>query len=283
MTNIKSVDPKLDGQQVTLKFLDQSLYDLKLEFATFVEKVSRLESEIKQKDVSINELKIENSDLKKKVESLEAKKDTSTIINDTVWSGLLKSQKQTINEKRFLGLVNQENNAKSRIENNILLTGIKEDPSNLEADNTIVEKVLNALQIDSNTVKRKKRIKRRDPNDKDGKPLKPFELIVVEFIDNSTRTKALLNSKKLKECDELKQIYINRDKTEAERQFDKEQRAERNKLNELLTNEVVENPRLRYSFRKDKSMFYWGIRGGQLTQVSFKLPENTTGKSRANE
>ena len=196
---------------------------------------------------------------------------------------VLTSQKTTKDQQRFLSLVGRDNKIKSRIENNILITGIKENKMNPDADNEIVEKVLSALEIDSSNVKNKKRIKRKNPNDGKGVPLKPFELIIVEFKKNSTQSKALLNSKNLKENDELKHIYINRDKTEVERLFDRDQRLERNRRNDLLTHQVVGNPRLRYSIRQDKSIFYWRIRNLELYKIPFSLPADATGEPRANK
>ena len=265
----RSIDPDRNDDYST-KNLDQWLFEVKTE-------MQKLREEL-------NETKTENSKLIARIESLDKSKATlggnENMTNERAWASIISGKKPSHNEQLYLGLVNREMQQKARIENNILITGIKEDSSDANADSTMVNKVLNALEIEPETVKTKRRIKRKFTTDRSGNALKPYELIVVEFKDQSTQNKALLNSKKLKDVEGLKNIYINPEKTDSERQLEREKRLERNKRNDLLTHQVKEDPRQRYNIKQDGTMYYWGIRNGEFRKMSFSLPEGTTGEPR---
>ena len=59
-------------------------------------------------------------------------------------------------------------------------------------------------------------------------------LVLVEFDSITTKETALKSASKLKEDDNFKQVYINRDMTRAERIVEKQLRDERNKRNAAL-------------------------------------------------
>jgi len=90
-------------------------------------------------------------------------------------------------------------------------------------------------------------------------------LVKLDTIENQKI--AVQNSKKLKEIQEYKTVYINIDKTENERILESKLRAERNKRNAELPNVVEDSEgRLRYNVYKEKK-YYWGIRSGELKWI----------------
>ena len=83
----------------------------------------------------------------------------------------------------------------SKIENNILITGIaEENPNN---DEEKVDKLLNVLDIDKTLMARKNRIRRKKTANNNNE--RPFEMIIVEFKDHATQQLALSNAHKLKD------------------------------------------------------------------------------------
>jgi hypothetical protein len=90
-------------------------------------------------------------------------------------------------------------------------------------------------------------------------------LVKLDTIENQKI--AVQNSKKLKEIQEYKTVYINIDKTENERILESKLRVERNKRNAALPNEIDgTDGRLRYNDFNGKK-YYWGIRSGELKWV----------------
>ena len=217
----------------------------------------------------VTDLKIAND----KIIELEKTPMTSTAKTDSPFSfsAMVKgSGKNKEAGVALLALVAKENRDKSRIENNIIINGIVEsigdDP--LANDINKVNDVLNVLNLSRDDVKKQTRIKNKSNSNSEVQS--KTQMILIEFNNNSKQLLALKNSKLLKETSGMSNIFINPDKTVAERVAEKELRTERNRLNSTLENEVINSSgRLRYGERNGKK-FYWGIRWGELRRIDIK-------------
>ena len=247
--------------------ISQSVYQL-------AEKVKLIETEKnKLLEEKISKLETDLKTANDKIIVLENKPTTSTASNDSPFS-FSSMVKGSGNNKEasvaLLALVAKENREKSRIENNIVINGIIEsnETDTLENDINKVNEVLNVLKLNREDVKKQTRIKNRTNLINETQP--KVQMILVEFYDNTKQTIALKNSKLLKDNASTNSIYINPDKTAAERVAEKELRTERNRLNSTLESEVTNsNGRLRYGERNGKK-FYWGIRWGELRRIEIK-------------
>ncbi|CAF0714789.1 unnamed protein product [Brachionus calyciflorus] len=167
----------------------------------------------------VNDMKAEVDELKKTVadkdEEIKKIKESSTT-NTCSYAAMLKGTKNTEAENVLLAKISKENKEKRRKENNIIISGLPEkNDGNVEEkkeyDNEKVNKILNILELDSeHEIKKYTRLKPSNPN-------KKSDMIVVELNSKKKVTTALKNSKELKNNEEFKNVYINRDLSLAER------------------------------------------------------------------
>ena len=158
---------------------------------------------------------------------------------------------------------------KNKIENNIVVTGLPDKKD--EADDTKkVNDILQILKLDPSKVLRKRRIRRNAPAQPSSKNLPELEMIVVEFTDQVTQQTAIANSSFLKSHEDMKKVYINPDRTDAEIRFYRNLRSQRDSLNEKLPELSIEG-RHRYDIYKSGSKkgfrFHWGIRNCELVKI----------------
>lgn len=93
---------------------------------------------------------------------------------------------------------------------------------------------------------------------------------MIEFADQQSCNLAMANAKLLRDDNQYKNVYINPDKTAAERIADSKLRSKRNELNAALPSTTING--LRYGIdSKTNKKYYWGIRSGRLVELEFKL------------
>ena len=164
---------------------------------------------------------------------------------------------------------------KSRVENNIVISGIK-DTEDDNDDKSKVNDIMKVIGIDKDLIKKVRR-KRRKASDKD-KP--KLEMIIVEFNDHVIQQTAIRNARKLKDNNDLKNIYLNPDKTLEEQKIDRDLRADRDKLNKALPHDE-NGGRHRYGIEKNGQKkdfkYHWGVRFGYGTPIKiYESVENKT-------
>jgi hypothetical protein len=141
-----------------------------------------------------------------------------------------------------------EENDKKRRAKNVLISGVKM-PANTEEkdrkleDETFVKSMFRTLHFEEPKVVRRF----KSSNSSETPPL-----ILVTLPDSLDRNKVLFESKKLRNFENFKSVYINPDQTVAERAFAKKLREERNKMNDGLGS---------------NSSFRYFIRGNQLVKL----------------
>jgi hypothetical protein len=94
-------------------------------------------------------------------------------------------------------------------------------------------------------------------------------LVLVEFTDKLSQSKALSSAKKLKKISAYSKVYVNRDLTlnemEAKRLLRKERNLRNSKLDQEEANTDGGRP-LKFG-REGAKMYYWGIRFGILHKI----------------
>ena len=159
----------------------------------------------------------------------------------------------------LLAKVSRENNERERIENNVVVAGLVETSSN--NDESIIEELAEALDIDKSSIKFHKRLKKRGANTTNN--TNP-PLLLIQFNDKNTQRAALSKSKDLRQVEKFSKVFINQDRTESQRKLDKQLRDERKKRNAELP-ETLSDGRT-YRLHEGKK-YYWGIRNDQLRWV----------------
>ena len=96
-------------------------------------------------------------------------------------------------------------------------------------------------------------------------------IILVECENTEKKFEILRSAKKLRECDDHANIYINQDLTEAEQAEDKKLRKERDTKNANLPNTDPTTNR-KYGTHKfgddlTESNYYWGIRNKVVRRI----------------
>ena len=166
----------------------------------------------------------------------------------------------------MLAQVNAEMSNKKKIETNIIISGISAATNPADSnkhDLNQIEFLLKELEPNLSIKNTKRVIRLKKKNNRNETP----ELLLVEMDTVANQKLAVQNSKKLKDIQQYKSVYINNDKTENERILESKLRAERNKRNANLPNVFDDSDgRLRYSVYKNKK-YYWGIRSGELKWV----------------
>ena len=173
----------------------------------------------------------------------------------TSYSSIVKGKKNNELENVILAKVAKQIKDKESKQKNITIIGIKEADNTLSSEEKTNEdkqnlgKILSKMQIDETKMKKFFRLRKTNSSNQPG-------LIIVEFHDLEDQTSAIKNSRLLKNDEEFKNIYINRDLTPAELELDKKLRTERNKKNsELQQGEG----RLKYGHSNGHD-YYFGIR-----------------------
>ncbi|RNA14564.1 RNA-directed DNA polymerase from mobile element jockey [Brachionus plicatilis] len=205
---------------------------------------------------------------KQLIETLTSNQTKQNEISAFSYSNLVASfGKKSETDLVLLAKVHSELKEKSRIERNIIISGLDECVGSSDAEKelnekAIVDEVLVELKISNDKVKRRTRLRKRGVENND--PSKP-SLLLVEFTDSISKTMALANSPQLKRNTKFKNIYVNSDKTMAERAAEAQLRQKRNEMNrDLPFTEGI----LRYGVNeKNNKRFYWGIRDGRLVQL----------------
>lgn len=183
-----------------------------------------------------------------------------------LWSDMVVGNKKNDAVNAMLAVVKTELRKEDRLLHNVIVSGLAEpegEYAKAEEDSK-VQNLLKELEIEATTVKRKKRLRKpgRNPD-----PLKP-SLLLIEFNEQATVEKAVANAKKLAKTDEFRRVYVNRDRTEADRIAEANLRKERNEKNKSLPYVLDESSGLRHDLdEKTNKKYYWGIRGGELAKV----------------
>ena len=156
---------------------------------------------------------------------------------------------------KVMNAVTIEQQKKKKKEKNVMIFGVKEstaenDEEKKSEDLKIVKEIFDEIGASSVPVY-VKRFKKR----KDGKKENSVGPILVELSDAAERNPILAASKKLKNIEKFKKVYLSPDMTEAERLLNFELRTERNKKNKELDSD---------------SPFYFGIRGSEIVKLKKK-------------
>lgn len=222
----------------------------------------------------INQTETENRTLKSEIETLKKNKQQNKNSPNFTFADLLKEKPEKSNEGQLVMLakVSTELHNKKKIENNVIISGMPEAESNdlttrENHDKTQIDKLLKELDS-SLSIVNAKNVKRLTKKNKI--PNSPPDLILIELDNNANQKLVVQNSKKLKQNENFKNVFINNDKTESERILESKLRAERNKRNSELTNEVEgSGGRQRFNIHNEKK-YYWGIRSGELKWIQIK-------------
>lgn len=138
-----------------------------------------------------------------------------------------------------------------------------DEAANEQNENCVIEKLLTALGVDKSKVVRRKRLRRKIQVEQEKNQSPPP--ILIEFTDRETQAAALKNARELKSNTEYSKVYVNRDKTEAERKEEARLRRERNERNTALPHTDGD---MRYGVDDNtQKRFYWAVRGGRLVRL----------------
>lgn len=237
---------------------------LKFSKESFLKRIRTLERQNTEKDAEIVSLKNRVDQLEKQVTTQPSNVRPTTSMFS--WSDLVVGNKKTETVNAMLAVVKSELKKEDRLLHNIVVSGLIEplgENAKREEDEN-VQKLLRELEIESSAVKRRTRLRK---NGQKVDPLKP-SLLLVEFHEQITADKSIANAKKLTKSSHFKKVYVNRDKTEADRAAEANLRKERNEKNRLLPYTMDESRGLRYGIdEKSKRKFYWTIRNGELAKV----------------
>jgi len=251
MTNIISVIPAYTGQQVTLKNLDQWLNGLITQVSLLSGRISELESQNSNKDLTIANLNNELTALKN---SNKTSSISSPIQAAEFWANKTAS-------KVLCKQITKEIQETTTKKNNVIIFGLAANEDQNE-EKIIVKNVLKELDtdVDLETIKIN-RFKSKNQNEK-----APVQIV---FENEEDKFKVLKASKKLKDKGNYPNIYINPDLTKHEMEITKKLNQERKDLNNNLSHEDGGKKYGMHKFGKDtsESKFFWGIRDFQLTRI----------------
>ena len=156
----------------------------------------------------------------------------------------------------------KELNESERIENNVIisnLTKVGANETEIQTNDTAsVNRIMTILDINQEKIKKISRIKTQNTN---------ANLILVEFKEKEYQTTALRNWNDVKNVEEFKNLFINKDKTKAERLAESKLRAERNKRNQELPDKDEQGRPISAGEGNQNRKFYWGIRFGELKKI----------------
>lgn len=198
-------------------------------------------TELENKNLSLirekGELTIRVNNLENKLNDLETKLAATTteitnissnISNQTpnrLFSNLFESSKCNEIEAKIIHAVRREQLEDSKKDKNVLIFGTKFNDKDNE-DEALVHEVFRSIGVANNKIKSIRRF-----SNKNSQVSTP---ILIEMNDISCRLDVLRNAKKLRDTEQLKEIFIGPDQTQAEREFTKSLIAKRNDLNSKL-------------------------------------------------
>ena len=209
------------------------------------------------------------SDCKSRISALEAEnielKSKQTINLAKQMSDLFKDNKSSNDiHMSIVKKLDSHLQQKSKIENNIVITGVKESETN--DDKEQVSKIMTTIGIDPTKILRTRRIRRSPTSKNKDKP--KLEMIIAEFNDQPTQQAALTNSYKLKDNETLKGIFIHPDRTLQEQILDNNLRKDRNDKNEALPHgEGRHRYDVESSGNKAKFRFHYGVRFAKVVKI----------------
>jgi hypothetical protein len=227
---------------------------------TIIHEVDRLRKEVEK-------LSNENNDLKTKLNQ-QPPSPPGSINSGEIWSRFLnKTRNEKSDEEIMLvAQISKESKEKSQIEKNIIISGLaKEGADNNEIaanDKAKVEKVLKALgtRVKIEDVKRISRISNADGN-------RDLKMIKVELKTTESKSIICVNALKLRSNKDFDNIYVNEDKTKAERMLDKKLRDEKKRLTSEMTEKDEHG---RQCATQNGKKYYWRVRAGVLERVYTK-------------
>ena len=89
-------------------------------------------------------------------------------------------------------------------------------------------------------------------------------MVIVEFESSDDQVMALSNTKHLKRSEDFKRVFVNKDRTTAERIFEKQLRTKRDSLNsQLEETQSVNGIDRKYGVYEGRH-FFWAIRGDSI-------------------
>lgn len=176
-----------------------------------------------------------------------------------------KTPDEQTSEKLLLHTVHREIREISNIECNAIISGT--DYTSEDADKAIVDDVLTAI---GSTVRHVKHIRRIQNKDKT-----PSKKLLLTFNEAETKQEVCQWAYKLRKAGkEYNNIYLNEDRTKAQRAIDKELRDERTRLNNALTETTytttINDQTVTQTRRlgdEGSSKFYWAIRNDRLKKI----------------
>jgi hypothetical protein len=140
-----------------------------------------------------------------------------------------------------------------------------------ESDEQTIDNVLKELGSSKEAIKKHRRItKKTSENEAQAQP----PIIIVEFKDNATKTLICRNAFKLRSKTAMNGIYLNEDKTLAQRTDEAKYRADARERNAKFTDRVVSDDGTEgrpHGFYKDNQghnhKFFWAARPGKLVRI----------------
>ena len=281
MTNVNSADPRRKGVKVTNQLLDAWLMEAFGDISTAKDKINDLVAQLDDlkdeiqdlktiqlpaRDEKIKNLELKNEEQERKIIDLENElKKTNVegaVPNQNALFTSFFNNKTSEKEAIMLNKVRKELNESERIENNVIISNLKKVGANeteIQTNDTAsVNKIMSILDINQDKIRKITRIKTQNTN---------ANLILVEFKEKEYQTTALRNWNDVKSEEEFNNLFINKDKTKAERMADSKLRAERNKRNEELPEKDAQGRPISASEGSQNRKFYWGIRFGELKKI----------------
>jgi len=236
-----------------------------------------LKNEGARKDETIKMLENRCTALEAQVQQLANKTQTGPS-GGFSYSEAVMGKKHVVNESEVVLLATVAREAKQResIERNIIISGL---PESAEADETkrnhderkVVEELLAVLKVEKEKIKRVKRIRNngnveRTANAALAKP----NIVLVELDSSATQSIAISNTRKLRNDDRFKHVFVNKDRTHSERVFEKKLREKRNALNNELEHTEEVHGRQRKFGTENGRRYFWDIRNGAVVRVFVK-------------
>ena len=235
------------------------------------------------------ELKKENSELASKLASLE--KANNELVKNTKekgtgsWASLFSSKdgKRSEEQLKFLAAVAKESRVVTKTECNLIINGLPEPDAAVDemamtgedhasSEQRQLTDLLSELGVDCADVETFKRLKSTKPapgtdDSSTARTRRPCP-VLVQFKNALYRDRALQSASRLRDSALFKGVFLDIDKTKAERSEEYKLRKERDARNSQLPN-VVEGTegRQRYGTDGHGKKFYYGIRYGVIKKV----------------
>jgi hypothetical protein len=216
----------------------------------------------------ITKLKADMAKLNKKAPSQPVTSRPTSGQPTLSYSSLFTKSKSSESEVVLVAKVQNELKNKAKIENNVIVSGLP--VKDVDGIDKSIEELSNGLPMNLEKVKRAYRLKRSHLAA--ARAQNSPELLVIEFIDTTSKATALDKAKGLRMIESLKKVFINPDKTVAERKVELELRRLRNEKNlQLPHTHSVNGQDRRYGVdARSGKKFFWGISGQKLVKFTVK-------------